>query len=113
MRDSRTGKFAAWVLAAALLCVPLAPGSAQAADDSASIGIDFATGLGCLLVAPVYGAAKLAFAISGGLVGGLAWAFSGGNIETADSVWNPTLKGTYVITPDHLTGRTPIEFIGS
>ena len=113
MRDSRTGRFAAWMLAAAMLCAPLAPGSAQAADDSASTGSDFVTGLGCLLVAPVYGAAKLAFAISGGLVGGLAWAFSGGNIETADSVWDPTLKGTYVITPDHLTGRKPIEFIGS
>ena len=44
---------------------------------------------------------------------GVSWAFSGGDIVTADNVWNPTLKGTYVITPDHLKGVAPIEFIGT
>ena len=110
MRDSSADRFAALLLAVALLCVPLAPVSAQAADSDT--GSDFVMGLGSLLVAPVYGAGKLAFAISGGLVGGLAWAFSGGDMTTADSVWNPALKGTYVITPAHLKGEKPIEFIG-
>jgi len=113
MRDSRSGRIAGLLLAGALLCTPLSPAFADSADTHSSTGSDFVTGLGCLLVAPVYGAAKLAFAISGGIVGGLAWAFSGGDIETADNVWNPTLKGTYVITPDHLKGVAPIEFIGT
>ena len=113
MRDSISGRLAATLLAGALLCAPLSPAFAQDTGSSPSTGSDFVTGLGCLLVAPVYGAAKLAFAISGAMVGGLAWAFSGGDMATADSVWNPTLKGTYVITPDHLKGVAPIHFIGT
>ena len=113
MRDSSSRRFSALLLAAALLSAPLVPVSAQAETSKSSTGSDFVTGLGCLLVAPVYGAAKLAFAISGAMVGGLAWAFSGGDMATANSVWNPTLQGTYVITPDHLKGTEPIHFIGT
>ena len=60
----------------------------------------------------VYLPLKLAFAIGGGIIGGLTYAFSGGNEEAAKSVWTTSLYGTYLITPDHLQGNRPIRFLG-
>ena len=55
---------------------------------------------------------KLAFALSGGIVGGLAYVFSGGNEQAAKSIWNTSLYGTYLLTPDHLEGNRPVRFLG-
>jgi hypothetical protein len=55
---------------------------------------------------------KAAFAIGGGVVGGLAYAFSGGNENAAKSIWTTSMYGTYIITPDHLRGDRPIRFLG-
>ena len=55
---------------------------------------------------------KAAFAIGGGIVGGLAYAFSGGSEQTAKNIWIPSMYGTYVITPEHLTGDRPVRFLG-
>ena len=55
---------------------------------------------------------KAAFAIGGGLVGGLAYLFSGLNEQTAKSIWVPSMYGTYVITPEHLTGDRSVRFLG-
>ncbi|MDH4235995.1 MAG: hypothetical protein OEV17_01995, partial [Nitrospira sp.] len=55
---------------------------------------------------------KGAFAIGGAIVGGLAYAFSGGSEQTAKSIWIPSMYGTYVITPEHLTGDRPVRFLG-
>ena len=67
-----------------------------------------AAGLSTLLYLPL----KAAFAIGGGLVGGLAYAFSGGNETAAKSIWTTSMYGTYIITPDHLRGDRPIRFLG-
>ncbi len=55
---------------------------------------------------------KAAFAIGGGIVGGFAYVFSGGNEQAAKSIWDTSLCGTYIITPDHLQGNRPIRFLG-
>jgi hypothetical protein len=55
---------------------------------------------------------KAAFAIGGGVVGGLAYAFSGGSEQTAKNIWIPSIYGTYIITPDHLKGDKPVRFLG-
>jgi len=60
----------------------------------------------------VYLPLKAVFAIGGGIVGGLAYAFSGGNEQAAKSIWDTSLYGTYIITPDHLQGSRPIRFLG-
>jgi hypothetical protein len=52
------------------------------------------------------------FAIGGGIVGGLAYVFSGGNENAAKSIWTTSMYGTYIITPDHLRGDKPIRFLG-
>lgn len=67
-----------------------------------------AAGLSTILYLPL----KAAFAIGGGLVGGLAYAFSGGNENAAKSIWTTSMYGTYIITPDHLRGDKPIRFLG-
>lgn len=64
------------------------------------------------LITIPYGAAKVVFAILGGVTGGLTWAFSGGNDQAAEAVWVTSVYGTYVITPDHLTGDKPVRFLG-
>lgn len=55
---------------------------------------------------------KAAFAIGGGIVGGLAYLFSGLNEQTAKSIWVPSMYGTYVITPEHLSGDRSVRFLG-
>lgn len=60
----------------------------------------------------VYFPLKAAFAIAGGIVGGLAYVFSGGSEQTAKNIWVPSMYGTYVITPEHLTGDRPVRFLG-
>lgn len=66
---------------------------------------------GWLLTVP-YGVLKSAFALLGGIVGGFTYGLTGGDLETAKKVWTTSIYGTYVITPDHLSGEKPIRFFG-
>ena len=75
---------------------------------ASSAGMQAAAGVSTLLYFPL----KAVFAICGGIVGGLAYAFSGGNEQAAKSIWDTSLYGTYIITPDHLEGNRPIRFLG-
>jgi len=59
-----------------------------------------------------YGAVKTAYAIGGGIVGGLAWVVTGGNVEVAKSVWIPSMTGDYIVQPQHLTGEKTLYFVG-
>ncbi len=69
-------------------------------------------GAGSILTNVVYIPAKLVYALVGGLVGGGAWCLTGGNTQTADTVWRSSLGGDYVVTPDMLAGKEPIHFSG-
>ena len=66
----------------------------------------------CWALTIPYGAVKMAYAIGGGMVGGLAWAITGGNMEVAKSVWIPSMTGEYIIQPQHLTGEKHLYFVG-
>jgi hypothetical protein len=55
---------------------------------------------------------KGAFALGGAVVGGLGYLFSGGNYDTAKTVWTKSIYGTYVIRPAHLRGEEPVHFLG-
>lgn len=59
-----------------------------------------------------YGAMKVVYALGGGVVGGLAWAVTLGNMEVAKAIWNPTMTGDYTVQTRHLTGETPLHFMG-
>jgi len=81
---------------------------ASEGGNTSSAGMQAAAGLSTLLYLPF----KAAFAIGGGIVGGLAYAFSGGNENAAKSIWTTSMYGTYILTPDHLNGNRPIRFLG-
>jgi hypothetical protein len=90
------------------------PGSALAEDQASGTDSSDDTGIkvaSWLLTVP-YCAGKTAFAIAGSVIGGLGYVFSGGNTETAQSVWTKTVYGTYILRPAHLRGEEPIHFLG-
>ena len=118
--DASSFKLVAVVLLLALCTITMVPSAwsqESAAPQSSegteggnvsSVGMQVAAGVSTLLYIPF----KLAFAIGGGVVGGLAYAFSGGNEQAAKSIWTTSVYGTYLITPDHLEGNRPIRFLG-
>ncbi|MGQ0811438.1 MAG: hypothetical protein ACT4OO_09475 [Nitrospiraceae bacterium] len=88
-------------------------GGTSSADDQgqgtpSGAGIQAASAVCTILYFPF----KAAFAIGGGIVGGLAYAFSGGSETTAKSIWTTSMYGTYIITPEHLKGDKPVRFLG-
>lgn len=64
-----------------------------------------------LLTIP-YGAVKMAYALGGVAVGGLAWVVTGGNTEVAESIWVPSITGDYIVRPENLSGEKPLHFVG-
>lgn len=97
--------------AAALVCacaITLAPTAALADSAAKEAGLGLASALASVLYAPV----KIVYATGGLLVGGLAFAFSGGDSDVAKVVISPSVRGDYVITPAQLRGEKSIEFIG-
>jgi hypothetical protein len=55
---------------------------------------------------------KTIYAVMGGLTGGLAYVCTGGSYDTASTIWEMSLGGTYAITPSMLRGEEPIHFAG-
>jgi len=66
----------------------------------------------CWALTMPYGAAKMVYAIGGGIVGGFAWAVTGGNMAVAKSVWIPSMTGDYIVQPQHLTREKHLYFVG-
>ena len=60
----------------------------------------------------VYIPVKIVWAVSGSLTALLAWGFSAGNSDVAMSVLQPSLGGTWVVTPEMMRGDDPILFMG-
>ena len=92
------------VVLAASLGAPR-PARAEFAEDA---GWGLLTVLGNLVYMP----GKTVYSLMGGLTGGLAYVCTGGNFDTASTVWSMSMGGTYVLTPGMLRGETPIAFAG-
>ena len=86
------------------------PASEEATTDTGAsdAGMEAAAALATLVYFPT----KLVFALGGGIVGGLTYAFTGGDEEAANRVWQSSMEGNYIITPENLTGEQPIHFVG-
>ena len=100
MRMGRT------VVAALVLMASL--GTAQPAR--AAFLEDAGWGVLTVLSNVIYMPSKIVYATLGGITGGFAFALTGGDIDTANTVWGPSLGGTYVLTPSMLRGDEPIHF---
>jgi hypothetical protein len=59
-----------------------------------------------------YMPAKLMYAAFGGMTGGLAYALTAGDYQTAETIWDTSMGGTYALTPRMLQGEDPIAFAG-
>ena len=97
-------------LLACVVVLVLAPQGVRANDDS----IESEAGLGALsaVCTLFYGPAKVVYALSGLIFGGMAWGLSGGDGDVLKAVVTPAVRGDYVLTPALLRGDRPIEFFG-
>ena len=75
--------------------------AAPSEDVWSQVGWGALTGLSNLLYFP----AKLVYAGLGGLTGGLALGLTGGDMGTAESIWEPSLKRRLLPHPEHGPGR--------
>lgn len=105
-RSARARGLLALALAAALVAAPSAPASAESTAREVGLGV------GSLMSTLLYGPVKLTFALGGSLVSGLAWAVTGGDAEVARPIFYSAVRGDYLITPDHLTGKRSVELVG-
>ncbi len=97
------------VAALGLVCGLLLAAAPARAD---RLGSEAGMGAGAALASLIYGPAKLIYAGGGSLIAGLAWVFSGGDGAVASPILNAALRGDYVVTPAHLRGERPLEFVG-
>jgi len=71
---------------------------------------DAGWGMLTVLTNVVYMPVKLVYATLGGLTGACALGLTGGDMQTAESVWVTSMGGTYVVTPGMLRGEETLAF---
>ncbi len=106
-RVKRSGR-PVWRAALLTLCLMTAPIAAQAESPAAELGKGMAT----VAVNLIYGPAKLIYALGGGLVATIAWAFSGGDVDVARPIVDASLRGDYMVSKGQLWAGEELEFIG-
>ena len=100
------------ILVSSLLLNPFTPDSVWAQGSPHSPAADVALGVTSFLATIPYGATKLLYAGLGAVVGGFSYILTLGNTDTAETIWEKSLLGTYVLSPEHLTGEEAIHFVG-
>ena len=60
----------------------------------------------------VYFPAKVIFAGAGAVTTGLCYLVTLGDEESAVPIWDASVMGDYLLTPDMMEGREPVHFIG-
>jgi hypothetical protein len=76
------------------------------------LGEEVGYGVGSALANLVYIPAKVTYAGLGLLTGGLGFILSAGRADVANNIIYPSIRGNYVVTPNHLKGSEPIYFVG-
>jgi hypothetical protein len=70
------------------------------------------TYVGSALASVVYLPAKVVLALGGAVASGVVWAATLGAKEPAQSIWEGSVEGDYVVTPSMIEGDRDIAFIG-
>ncbi|UVT20037.1 MAG: hypothetical protein H8K03_20035 [Nitrospira sp.] len=96
-------RFPLVVLIVVIICcsVLVPPAWSQAPPD-----LQLTAGVATILYFPF----KAAFALGGGLVGGVVYVLSGFCEITANRIWIPSMYGTYILSPQHLSLDRKIRF---
>jgi len=94
------------------LALIAAPATSFAEGKGKETGKEGGLGAAAAVSSLVYGPVKLLYATGGLVIGAFAWAFTAGDSDVAQTVFTRSLRGTYVITPDILTGDEELVFIG-
>ena len=90
----------------------IAVGIALGASPPAHAADDTPWRIGAVIATSLYMPAKVLYAATGVLAGGIGWGLSGGSREAMAAVMGPAVQGDYRITPEHLRGERPLEFVG-
>ena len=101
-------RFGALALGLTLL---LGPASARA-DDDESTAYSGLAGIGAVLSTLVYAPLKVAYAVGGTAISGLAYVWTVGDTAVAGPIFFSAIRGDYVVHPEHLEGRRDLEFVG-
>ncbi len=95
-----------------LLAFGLQANGARAEEEeenvSASAAVGAAAGISSLIYAPL----KITYAVLGLVVGGIAWGLSAGDNSVFYAVITPSVRGDYVVTPDHIRGDRGLAVLG-
>jgi hypothetical protein len=115
IRGSLCSKRSLFIGATLGLLIAWTGNPAVAAEEQSGTGPEGAAGLQAAswLATIPYGAVKVAYALGGGIVGGLTWVMSGGDTAAAKAVWIPSMTGDYIVQPQNLTGEKPLHFVGT
>ncbi len=102
-------------LAVAMLVATLLMGAVRPAlaDEEHRFATDMGYGVGSIFTNLVYMPVKFVYATLGGITGGFAYVLTGLRLDTAKSIWVPSMGGTYVVTPSMLKGEENIYFSGT
>ncbi len=104
------------VVMAVMLChvtvMPVATAFAKEEGSAETTESQGGMGIASVLASIPYGLAKVCYALVGGIVGGFTYVLSGFDEKPAKKVWDASIRGDYVITPDHLRGDKPVRFVG-
>lgn len=99
-------------LLALALCLATGLGAPSRAGAERWALTEFALGTSAAVCNLVYGPVKVAFALMGTVTGSLAWVLSGGDNDVARKIFQPSLRGDYMIRTENLTGDEPLHFYG-
>ncbi len=86
------------------------PAWAQQEDES--VAFEGVVGVGAAICTLVYSPLKVAYAIGGSVVSGLAWMWTLGDTSIAGPIFRSSVRGDYVVTPSHLAGQRELRFLG-
>ncbi len=68
---------------------------------------------GTVLANIPYFPAKVIFAGLGAAATGVSYVVTLGKEQPADTIWDASVKGNYVLTPRMIEGRQPVHFVGT
>jgi len=95
-----------------LTIVPVGLAQEKSNEETESTQLQYGLGVASFFSSLPYGAIKFAYATFGGIIGGFTYVLTAGNEKAARSVWDTSMRGTYVISPRHLKGEEPVRFFG-